>query len=656
MMRVLRATCVAMPTLLAWAALPGDAASQDVEEILSYDVTVDVGPGGRLDVSEHVTVRALGEEIRRGIYRDFPTSFPRWAGLGRIEAPFELHRVLRDGRPEPHAVFSIGDGPGRGALRILTGEPSGVRIRAGREDVPLDPGVHTYTFEYGTDRWVRYGDDTDQLYWNVTGNGWSFPIRSASARIRIEELSVEPTLEAWTGPDGSTRRDADASWDPRTHEALFRTTGGLAAQEGLTVRVTFPSGQLTPPSEAQRAEWFALDWGGYIEAGYVVLLVLAIYVLMWRQVGIDPAPGPTSARSQPPPGFSPAALAYLEERGYEVSQLAAALVSMAMKGAIRIERTGDSWTLHKEAVDAELSPEERRVFEALLEGTSAITLTPSHHARLRAAIKGLRRTLSRQLEKEYFVNNRGWFLAGLAVSVVGLAVLAWRWRFSIEPAGLFLVFWLTGWTAGVVTMVTRIVQMARAARRQPIMLGGAVMLSIFSIPFIGAEIVVGGLLTTMLPTHLVLAALAVAATNVLFYHLLERPTLRGRGVLDQLEAFKAYLSGAERRTTSRDDGVERFERFLPHAIALGLEDRWAQGFGQALDPVGTPAPSPYYPRWYAFDDGDGFDPSAFASSLGSGLASTLSSASSPPSSGGVGASGGGGSSGGGGGGGGGGGW
>ncbi|MGD8600932.1 MAG: DUF2207 domain-containing protein [Gemmatimonadota bacterium] len=657
MIRALRTTRpVLLLSLVLTAMHPCGAASQDVEEILSYDVSVDVRPGGGLLVSEHITVRALGDEIRRGIYRDFPTTFPRWAGLGRIEAPFEARRVLRDGEPEPFTVFSIGDGPGRGALRILTGEPGGVRIRAGSENVLLDPGVHDYTFEYETDRWVRFGDDEDALYWNVTGNGWSFPIRSASARIHIEELAVPPILEAWTGPEGSTARDVESSWDAAAREASFRTTGGLGAGEGLTVRLTFPSGQLTPPSEEQRAAWFALDWGGYVEAGYVVLLVIAIYLLMWRSVGVDPAAGPVVLRSEPPKGFSPAALAYLEERGYEMNQLAAALVSMAMKGAIRIERTGDTWTLHNENPDAELSPEERQVFDELVGGSSRIVLARSRHARLRAAIKGLRKTLSRQLEREYFVNNRRWFAAGLVVSVLGLAVLAWRWRFAIDPTALFLVFWLTGWTAGVVTMVTRIVQMARAAKRQPIMLGGAVMLSIFSLPFLGAEIVVGGLLTTMLPSHLVLAAVVVAATNVLFYHLLERPTLRGRGVLNQLDGFKAYLQGDERSARPRAEGIERFERFLPYAIALGLEERWADGFGKALVTGGTSTSAPYYPRWYDLDDGARFDPSTFASSLGSGLASTLSSVSTPPSSGGSSGGGGGGSSGGGGGGGGGGGW
>ncbi len=637
---------------LAWTVaatiVPTTAWAQNVEEILAYDVLVDVRPGGSLIVTERITVRSLGQEIRRGIYRDFPTSFPRWSGLGRIEAPFHVNRVLRDGEPEPYAILSIGGELGRG----------GVRVRAGDADVFLDPGVYEYTFEYETDRWVRFGGNEDRFFWNVTGNGWSFPIREVTARVRVEELDVEPTLQAWTGADGSTEQAAESAWDPSSREASFGTTRPLGSQEGLTVELTFPSGQLTPPSEEQQARWFALDWGGYVEAGYLVLLVIALYLLMWRRVGIDPPAAPVRLRSAPPEGFSPAALSYLEERGYEMKQFAGALVSMAMKGAIRIERSGDSWTLHKEKADADLSPDERKVFSELLRQSSSITLKQSQHAKLRAAIRSMKRTLARELEREYFVNNRRWFLAGLAVSLGGLGALAWRWRFGIEPAAWFLCLWLTIWTAGVATILWRVIVSARAAKGQPVAMVGVLLLAAFAIPFVAAEVVVAGILVVMVPTHLAAAALLVGVTNITFYHLLERPTLRGRGVLDHLAGFKAYLEGTRPDPSEYEEGIQHFEEYLPHAIALGLEDRWAGKFGQALTPSAESSRT-HVPVWYADSDSRrlaSFNTSSFASSLGSSLTSTISSASSPPSSRGGGGGGGGGSSGGGGGGGGGGGW
>lgn len=640
--------------LLAGALLlsPAPGLAQEREEILSYDVAIDVRDGGVMDVTEDISVRALGNDIRRGIYRDFPTSFPRAAGMGRIEAPFEVVEVLRDGNPEPYRVESIGGPFGRG----------GVRVRIGDADVMLEHGVHRYTIRYETSRWVSFGDSEDQLYWNVTGNGWDFPIRHASARLSLPE-PPDPAavrLEAWTGPEGSTASAASTTWNASTGVASFASTAPLGPREGLTVRFAFPTGVVAPPSaEAQRA-WFRQDWGGWLDAGTVAGLVLSLYLLMWSRVGRDPEPDAVVVRYEPPEGFSPAALGYMARRGWSDALLAAALVSTAVKGALRIERDGRKWTLERRRdTEAPLAPEERKLSEDLLRGRGRLELTQRHHTRLRGAVKTLRRTLARRLEREYFVLNRGWFAAGAVVSLAGLAVLAWRDRYGIPPPAWFMCVWLSFWTLGVGTLVTRAYRAWRSA------LGGggigswaeAVMLSLFSLPFVGAEIFVGGILAWSVPHHLLAAAAALGLLNILFYHLLERPTLRGRGVLDQLEGFETFLAAAEGDRLDRlnppDRTPEVFERFLPFAIALGVENRWAKRFRDVLDqhPAGTAATASW--GWYA--GGPPSDLSGMASSLGGAFSSSLSAASSPPSSSG-GGGGGGGSSGGGGGGGGGGGW
>ena len=549
-----------------------------------------------------------------------------------------MRSVTRDGATEPYSLQSTGGPVGRG----------GVRIRIGDADVVLEPGIYRYTIEYEIQRWITFGETEDQLYWNVTGNGWGFPIRSAMARIRIPELGAQPTLESWTGPEGSTETSARWRWDAAAKVAEFRTDETLEPGDGLTVSVTFPSGHLTPPSERQQAEWFALDWGGSIDAGYAVLFVIGMYLLMWRRVGVDPMRGPTPLRREPPPGYSPAELGYIEQRGYDKSQLSAALVSIAMKGAMRIQHNGGSWTLHK--VDGTVDParEERALIDSLLGSRDLIRLEQGQHTALRAAIKTFKRSLSRQLEREYFETNRRWFGAGLVISIVGFLALTWRWTYAIEPAAIFLGVWLTGWSVGVATLVYRWVQTLRVA-----LAGGGVLewistgfLALFSIPFLIAEVVVAGILFTMVPSHLVFAAIAIGTTNVVFYHLLERPTMKGRGVLDHVDGFRAYVTETEeRRLPQSTDRIELFERLLPFAIALGLELRWAEAFGNALQPPMEPGPMRETMPWYDHDE-VGFDPASFVSSLGAGLSTTLSASSSPPGSSG---GGGGGSSGGGGG-------
>ncbi len=128
--------------------------------------------------------------------------------------------------------------------------------------------------------------------------------------------------------------------------------------------------------------------------------------------------------------------------------------------------------------------------------------------------------------------------------------------------------------------------------------------------------------------------------------------------MDQIEGFRMYLATAERdlleSATPPERTPELFEKFLPFALALGVENRWAEKFDDVLARAATAAEGGYSPAWYHGGAWSTFGAAAFAGSLGSSLSSALSSASTAPGS--SSGSGGGGSSGGGGGGGGGGGW
>lgn len=159
--------------------------------------------------------------------------------------------------------------------------------------------------------------------------------------------------------------------------------------------------------------------------------MVAVYLLMWRKVGMDPPPGRRAVTDEPPPGYSPAALGFIEERGYEERLLSAALVSMALKGAVRIVENDDTWTIEKLREPDELeeppSAEEKALFGELLGSRRSISLSRMNHKTLRSAIKSFRSSLARRFEREYFSHNRRWFAAGLAVSVVAFGLLSWRW-------------------------------------------------------------------------------------------------------------------------------------------------------------------------------------------------------------------------------------
>ena len=151
--------------------------------------------------------------------------------------------------------------------------------------------------------------------------------------------------------------------------------------------------------------------------------------------------------------------------------------------------------------------------------------------------------------------------------------------------------------------------------------------------------------------------------SLVFHYLLKAPTRAGRALLDKVEGFKQFLTAVEgdrlQRMSVPEITPQLFEKYLPYAVALGVEQAWAEQFSRSMAAAGqTGADAGYTPRWYSGASWSALGATGFASSMGSSFSSSISSASTAPgsSSGSSSGGGGGGSSGGGGGGGGGGGW
>ena len=98
------------------------------ERILSYDSAIAVNADGSMDVTETIKVHAEGTNIRRGIYRDFPTRYKDRYG-NRVVVEFTPISVLREVSgsrsglpayrpPKPGEYCSFSDGP-RNALPWL---------------------------------------------------------------------------------------------------------------------------------------------------------------------------------------------------------------------------------------------------------------------------------------------------------------------------------------------------------------------------------------------------------------------------------------------------------------------------------------------------------------------------------------------------------
>ncbi|HEX5755283.1 MAG TPA: DUF2207 domain-containing protein [Arenimonas sp.] len=391
--------------LLALMLLSLPVAAQ--ERILAYHSDIAIQADGSMEVSETITVRAEGNRIRRGLYRDFPTTYRDRYG-NRVRVAFEPIEVLRNGQPEPWFTET----------RI-----NGVRLNTGDDSFLPVPGEHTFTLRYRTTRQLGFFDTHDELYWNVNGLGWDFDIERLSAEVRLPQSVPAEQLkaEAYTGPDGAQGRDYRA--EVFAGGARFEATRSLASGEGLTLVLGFPKGLVPEPNTGQRLGWLLQDNAGLLIAGAGLLLLLAFYGWRWQRYGKDPDPGSIFPHYEPPEGESPAGLRFLRRMSYDSRCFAADIIDMAVRGYLSIERDKgflkDSWSLERKpgAASAGLSDSQRAIAGKLFSRGDRIELKDSNAAEIGGARGEHVKALVKRYQPRYFVSNGGTVMLGLLFSI-----------------------------------------------------------------------------------------------------------------------------------------------------------------------------------------------------------------------------------------------
>ena len=573
------ATLVAIAFLLSVPRLA--LAAQ--ERITSFDSAITVNQDGSMRVKNTIRAIVTGDQIQHGIYYDFPTIYSNVRTGGRLVVDFRVLGVQRDGRTEPYTVGNWGNGK---------------RVKIGSANTLIVPGEHTWVLRFSVDRELGYFADHDELYWNVTGNGWVFPIDRASAIVTLPAGAAAKItgLSAYTGASGATTSAATTT-QSADGTPTFVTTSILNPGEGLTIVVGWPKGYVTPPTATTRLGWFLRDNSALIVGFLGLLAVFLYYMTVWYRYGKDPDRGTIFAHFAPPEGMSPGGVRYLSHMGHDSKTFTAALIDMAVKRYISIHQERRKYWIERDTAPETVLSDDEIALAGTLLGTSArVDFEQANNENIQRAILASKGPLEADYQPRFFVSNIGYFVMGILLSV-GVALIT-----------AFLS--LSGTAAQFVAPVV------------------------------------------------VIAALAVM--GVVFGLALKSYTTAGRKLMNEIEGFKLFLSVTEKDRMNLLNPPERtpemFEKFLPYALALDVEQRWSEQFASIFARMEAEG-RPYAPIWYYGAYWNPVNPAAFASSIGNGFSNAISaSAVAPGTKSGFGGGGGGGFSGGGGGGGGGGGW
>jgi len=398
---------IARVLMIAFALLACSAALAE-ERILGYDIEVQVGRDGSLDVTERITVRAEGTNIRRGIYREFPTRYKDRFG-NRVVVDLKVLGLLRNDEQEPWFTEE---------------RDNGVRINFGGDNFLPVPADYTYTLRYRTTRQLGFFADHDELYWNAIGTGWAFPIDEGRvdvflpAPVEVEQM----TAEGYTGAQGSKEQAYRAAIVEPGH-AHWELTRQLQPYEGFTIVLSFPKEFIPAPGILQRIAWVLQDNRGIL-IGLIGLILLLVYcVREWSRVGRDPRKGVIIARYEPPEGQTPASLRFLLRMSYDMRCFSSDVLALAVAGCLRIVQDKgffkDEWRL--ESTGAPLpegaSTGQRALIDGLFkDGERTLVLKNTNASQLSAARRAHSKAIDAVLQPRYYKQNNGSIAKGVVLA------------------------------------------------------------------------------------------------------------------------------------------------------------------------------------------------------------------------------------------------
>jgi uncharacterized membrane protein len=417
--------------------------------------------------------------------------------------------------------------------------------------------TRTVDIAYRVRNATRFFDQYDEFYWNVTGNDWPVPIDRATATVHLpDSASGSLRAQAFTGVYGSTERDATAKVEGSNAE--FATNNPLPMRGGMTIDVYLPKGTLKEPGGLTKLFWFI----GSNPVVFLPLVTLAVMFILWWYAGRDPDPGMSVAPMyEPPTGISPAEAGTLLDDRIHPRDITSTIVDLAVRGLIKIEETDDSGLLfhHKDYIFhllqkrqdwSGLAPHERVMMENIFTGDVPDTRLSSLKNRFYTAVPVVRTDIMSALKQKGIYSldpeSANAYSFGAAFCIV-------------IPFAIFQYF---GWAD-----------------------------FFSSVPM------------------LILSILISALIWWLFARAMTAKTIKGARTHIAVLGFQEFMNrvDADRLKVMPPN---TFEKFLPYAMALGVEHHWAQAFaGIIKDP----------PSWYAapagYGYGTGFNPILFSSSM-----------------------------------------
>ncbi len=404
-------------------------------------------------------------------------------------------------------------------------------IKIGQAEVFVD-GLNKYEIIYKVTGAINYFDEFDEFYWNLTGNQWPVPIKNVRAEIFYSGSKENIQVSCYQGEYGS---DEECLIE-NGFTTIFQNKSELYPKEGMTIAFGMPKGYLDQPGEFS----FFMRW---LKNNFIIALPVLVFVfmfLLWFYKGRDPkGKGTIIPEYHPPQDLKPTLLGSLIDEKVDNRDITAGIIYLAQQGFLKIKKiekqsvfSGKDYELILLKDIGEINSKIEKDIGEIIFGNNAISGSKKKMSKIKKdvsmskKIKLFKRDINEEMVLKGYYKKNPEKVRGLYMGL-GIGII-------------FLAIYLGDWFgAGIVALI------------------------------VSGVIIMG------------------------FGWIMSKKTKHGAETKESILGFKEFLAVTDKDRLEFHNAPEKdpkqFMKFLPFAIAMGVEKKWAKQFADMyIEP----------PTWY----------------------------------------------------------
>lgn len=398
------------------------AQSYSGDYIKNFSSEVTFNQDASIDVNE--TIDYVFTSYRHGIYREIPTDYKTQSSFARptllklkalsyfeTSNPTDRYGSYEKSSGNGYTIFKIGDA----------------------DETVI--GNYTYVINYKLTYAVNYFDDHDELYLNITGNGWEVPIQNVETTINLPGTITD--YRCYTGALGETYTNCTIEKNTDSNTLIVKA-GPFDVYEGLTVVVAMPKGTIADTTSQQRIQTILANLGILLPIPVIVLAVIMVKKFNKnKKLTIIP-------HYDAPEGINPLIATYVYKKNLPSNGISAEIIHLAINKYIKIKQISEkNYELIRTEKTSPEDSDELKLYNGLFEDSDTVNLKKLN-TRFFNTVNTLRGSLDRRMyEEEYFSKKQSNISGGfLGLGIIGTLLIFVSARFFSDYAAMSWFFGL----------------------------------------------------------------------------------------------------------------------------------------------------------------------------------------------------------------------